>query len=215
MQTAHMISEEATLMTDHAVPGSEPAGPMGRIVPLLKTAALVVTILGAIPTAVTVYHAWQYKVPIWEVSHRLAQYEIIKRNIGCKIEYKALTTGQGTILDAGACPATGDISLRISTADGKEAYEWVAYNDLEMPGEQAPASLLDLLVGTARAATAAPAPRLAQNFEVICQTLLSPKELIRVVKDRGKCYRETMSPVRGSVDKREEVPCDTKCPGAG
>jgi hypothetical protein len=50
--------------------------PLGRLTPLLRTTALAVTILGAIPTAVTAYHAWQYKVPFSKVSHRLAQYEI-------------------------------------------------------------------------------------------------------------------------------------------
>ena len=35
---------------------------------------------------------------------------------------------------------------------------------------------------------------LAQGgFEVVCQALLGPQQLVRVVKDSGKCYRETMS----------------------
>jgi hypothetical protein len=47
----------------------------------------------------------------------------------------------------------------------------------------------------------------------IRQALISKQALVRVVREGGKCYRETMSPVRGSVDKREEVPCETKCKG--
>ncbi len=48
-------------------------------------------------------------------------------------------------------------------------------------------------------------------MEVVCQSLVSKSQLVRIVKEDGKCFRETMSPVRGSVDKREEVPCETKC----
>ena len=138
-------------MTDHAVPKSAPLGPLQRFVPFLKTAALVVTIVGAIPTAITVYHAWQYKIPFNQVSHRLEQYDILLRNIDCKIAYKALSTAQGTKVDVGACPTTGDISLKISAADGKATYEWIAYNQLQKPGEQPEGSFLDLIIGMARA----------------------------------------------------------------
>ncbi len=203
-------------MTDHAVPKSAPLGPLQRFVPFLKTAALVVTIVGAIPTAITVYHAWQYKIPFNQVSHRLEQYDILLRNIDCKIAYKALSTAQGTKVDVGACPTTGDISLKISAADGKATYEWIAYNQLQKPGEQPEGSFLDLIIGMARAESAGEPVHLAQGaLEVVCQSLVSKKELVRVVKEGGKCYRETVSPVRGSVDKREEVPCDTQCPAAG
>src|SRR5690606_32599432 len=119
------------------------AGVGHRTVSLLKTAALVVTIVGAIPTAITAYHAWQYKVPFTQVSHRLAQYEIWERNIDCRIDYKALSTSQGTQVDAGACPSTGDISLKISTPEGKATYEWIAYTQLQKPGEVPPSGLLD------------------------------------------------------------------------
>jgi len=200
-------------MTDRAVGHDPHLGPVNRIVPFLKTAALVVTIVGAVPTAITAYHAWQYKVPFTQVSHRLAQYEIWERNIDCQIEYKALSTSQGTKVDAGACSATGDISLKVSTADGKATYEWIAYNQLQKPGEAPPSGFLDLLVGAAQADDGAPSPRvrLAQAMEVVCQALVSKTELVRVVKEGGKCFRETLSPVRGTVDKREEVPCETKC----
>lgn len=203
-------------MMDQSMATSSLRRPLGRLTPLLRTTALAVTILGAIPTAVTAYHAWQYKVPFSKVSHRLAQYEIWERNIDCKIEYKALSTPEGTRVDVGACPTTGDISLKVSVPDGKATYEWIAYNQLRKPGEQSPAGIFDLLIGIANAEGSAEPARLAQAaMEVICQSLVSKKELVRVVKEGGKCFRETMSPVRGTIDKREEVPCDTKCPAAG
>ncbi len=185
---------------------------MQRWMPTLKTAALVVTIVGAVPTAITAYHAWQYKIPFSQVSHRLAQYDLWVKNLDCKIDYKALSTAQGTKVDVGACPNSGDIAIKISAGDGKSTYEWIAYNQLQKPGEQPPSSIIDLILGVANAETAGRPVRLAQSaLEVVCQSLVSPQALVRIVKEDGKCYRETMSPVRGSVDKREEVPCSTTC----
>ena len=201
-------------MTDRALDHDPHLGPVNRFVPFLKTAALVVTIVGAIPTAMTAYHAWQYKVPFSQVSHRLAQYEIWERNIDCKIEYKALSTAEGTKIDAGACDDTGDISLKVSTDDGKATYEWIAYNQLQKPGEAPPpAGIFDLLVGMAHAGAAeSKGLQVAQgSLEVMCQSLVSKQQLVRIVKENGKCYREVMSPMRGTVDKRDEVPCDAKC----
>jgi hypothetical protein len=208
------IFEGTKSMTDRALDHDPHLGPVNRFVPFLKTAALVVTIVGAIPTAMTAYHAWQYKVPFSQVSHRLAQYEIWERNIDCKIEYKALSTAEGTKIDAGACDETGDISLKVSTDDGKATYEWIAYNQLQKPGEAPPpAGIFDLLVGMAHAGAAeTKGVQLAQgSLEVMCQSLVSKQQLVRIVKENGKCYREQLSPMRGTVDKRDEVPCDTKC----
>lgn len=185
---------------------------MQRYMPMMKTLALVVTIVGAIPTAITAYHAWQYKIPFSQVSHRLAQYDLWVKNLDCQIDYKALATSQGTKVDVGACPKSGDIAIKISAADGKSTYEWIAYNQLQKPGEQPPASFIDLIMGVANAETVGRPVKLAQSaMEVMCQSLVSPSALVRIVKEDGKCYRETMSPVRGTVDKREEVPCDAKC----
>ncbi len=143
--TETMTFEGTTPMTDRGISDEPHLGPVRRFVPLLKTMALVVTIVGAVPTAITAYHAWQYKVPFTQVSHRLAQYEIWERNIDCKIDYKALSTSQGTKVDAGACPSTRDISLKVSTDDGKATYEWIAYNQLQKPGEAQPSGFLDLI----------------------------------------------------------------------
>jgi len=192
------------------------AGPLGRITPLIKTVALIVTALGAIPTAITAYYAWHYKVPFDQVAHRLDQYDILVRNIDCRIDYKALSTTQGTRVDVGACPKTRDISLKVSSPDGAATYEWIAYNQLQKPGEPPPSGIIDLLFGIARAEGSGANVQLAQTaMQVVCQSIVSPSELVRVVKEGGKCYRETMSPVRGTVDKREEVPCDTQCSPAG
>lgn len=207
--------EETLFMSADQAASAE--GGFQALIPHLKTAALIVTILGAIPTGITAYNAYRFGVPFSQVSQRLAQYDLWVKNIDCKVDYKAISTAQGTRVDAGACAATGDIALKISTSDGKSTYQWIAYNELQKPGEQPHATgLLDLLIGAARAETPAAPVRVAQGaMEVMCQTLQSPKSLVRIVKEGGKCFKETVNPIRGTTDSRQEVPCETQCPAKG
>ncbi len=214
MTCASLIFEEGYQMSEQSVPArSSKGGEYDRMISLLKNLALVVTIIGAVPTAITAYHAWTFGVPFSQVPQRLAQYDLWVKNIDCRIEYKALATAQGTKVDVGACATTGDIALKLSSPDGRAAYQWIAYNELQKPGEPAQAhGIIDLLISAARA-DSAKAPqsfKLAQGLEVVCQSLQG-KNVVRVVKEGGKCYKEIFSPIKGSVDKRDEVSCDTSC----
>jgi hypothetical protein len=212
MSAAATTFKEPAPMTSDAFSDTFAFGRGSNFVRLLKLAALIVTIFGAIPTAITAYNAWSFGVPFSEVPHRLQQYELWVKNLDCKIEYKALATAQGTKVDVGACPKSGDIAIKISTKDGKSNYEWIAYNSLSKPGEARTNSLLDLLIGAARADTKnAGTFRIAQAaMEVKCEAL-DNKRIVRIVSEAGKCYREVVSPLKGTVETREEVPCDTQC----
>jgi hypothetical protein len=219
MTAATLSYEEFPTMTnqpaDHAGLGA-----ISPFIPMLKTAALVVTILGAIPTAITAYNAYTFGVPFQQVPHRLAQYDLWVKNLDCKIDYKALNTSQGTKVDVGACAKSGDIAIKISSNDGKSTYEWIAYNQLQKPGATAAATgggLLDLLIGSAHAGDlkqSKPMQMAQGGMEVVCQSLAG-KQIIRVVNEGGKCYKEVVSPLAGTVEKREDVPCNTQCPAAG
>ena len=80
------------------------------------------------------------------------------------------------------------------------------------------AAFLDLFISKAYADDGVPARdtasqpmRVAQaSMEVVCQSK-TKDSVIRVVKDGGKCFRETVSLFKGTVEKREEVPCNTQC----
>ncbi len=208
-----LFHEEASDMSsEQSLPQARSEGFLERWGPHLKTAALIVTILGAIPTAITAYHAWTFGVPFTQVSQRLAQYDLWVKNLDCKVDYKALSTAQGTRVDVGACTKTGDIALKVSSNDGKAAYQWIAYDELQKPGEAPKAhSIIDMLIGAARADTPTGSFKVAQSaMEVVCQSLKG-KDIVRIVKEGGKCYREVVSPIRGSVDSREEVSCSTTC----
>lgn len=205
------IEGEHFAMSDQTVDRAPPKGLKSSLVSFFKVFGLAITIVGAIPTAITLYHAWKYDIPFSQVSHRLTQYDLWVKNIDCTVDYKALNTAGGTKVDVGACPNTGDISIKISSDDGKSTYEWIAYNQLQKPGEKPPTSFIDLIVGAARADVLGPRVRLAQSgMQVMCQSI-EGQHVIRVVKEDGKCYREKVSPFRNAVEKREEVPCDTTC----
>jgi hypothetical protein len=190
-----------------------------RVLPAIQAAVLIVSIAAAIPTAHNLYYSWINGIPFREVPHRLAQYDLWMKNLECKIEYRSLLTASGNKVQVGACQKTGDIAIKISGDAGRAAYEWIAFDQLQKPGAQT-ASILGLLVPAANAAglgqlasTAGTGmTRLAQDsgMEVLCQAKHGDK-VVRIVKDGGKCYRETVSPMKGGIDKSEEVSCDTRC----
>ncbi len=208
-------------------------GPLARPLLFARIIAITAAVAGSIPTATNVYHSWVHGIPYSEVSHRLSQYDLWVKNFECKIDYRSLTTAQGTKLDAGACPKSGDVALKVTTPTGGAAYEWIAFDKLQKAGQKS-AGLWSLLVTEAVAAegsatetspasvgkVTAPRGALAQTqiaqagIQVLCQTLQSKSQIIRVVNDGGKCYRETFSPFSGRVEKRDEVPCNTSCPPA-
>ena len=196
-------------------------GPLSRTFLFARVAAIAAAVAGAVPTASTLYNSWSHGIPYSEVSHRLSQYELWVKNFECKIDYRALNTGQGTRIDVGACPKSGDIAIKVSTQTGTATYEWIAFKDLQKPTS---ASLMGLIIPAALAADAPPLPqspaasaapgsfKLAQaGMQVMCQAKGSGDHLIRIVQDGGKCFRETLSLMKGSIEKREEVPCSTTC----
>ena len=106
-------------------------GPLSKTFLFARIAAIGVAIAGAIPTATTLYQSFAHGIPYTEVSHRLAQYDLWVKNFECKIDYRALNTGQGTRVDVGACPKSGDIAIKVSAQNGKATYEWIPFQKLQ------------------------------------------------------------------------------------
>ena len=80
------------------------SGPLHRPLFLARILAISVACLGAIPTGYNLYQSWSHGIPYGQVSHRLDQYSLWVKNFECKIEYRTVSTGQGTKVDVGACP---------------------------------------------------------------------------------------------------------------
>jgi hypothetical protein len=211
-------------------------GPLARPLFLARMLAIAVAILGAIPTGYNFYMSWQHGIPYSQVSHRLEQYELLVKNFDCKIDYRSVSAGQGTRVDVGACPKSGDIQLKVTTPSGKAAYEWIAFDQLEKAMKTA--SLTSLFVTEAVAdeapkggatgrntqTTVTPVGSVVQfaqatggssTMQVVCQVMPEKGKVLRIVNEGGKCFREHVSAFQGKVDKREEVQCNTPCSGKG
>lgn len=187
---------------------------VGTTLPLIRAAVLAVSVAAAIPTAHNLYYSFAHGIPYKEVPHRLAQYDLWMKNLDCKIDYRQIATGGGTTVDVGACPASQDIAIKVSGNDGHATYEWIAFDQLQKP---AAASLLGLVQpafadeGPVSAVRGASVLKVADSgFEVKCQSKVG-NDVVRVVQEGGKCYREVVSMYRGGVEKRTEVPCSTAC----
>ena len=198
-------------LADHPV-----AKTVSTSVPLIRAAVLGVSVMAAIPTAHNLYYSWVHGIPYAQVPHRLAQYDLWMKNLDCKIEYRQLNTTSGTKVDVGACAKSGDIAIKVSSSGGHSSYEWIAFNDLQKP---ASVGLMGLMITPAMAEDAPLAKRADGSFQVaqaagmqvMCQAKAGGDKLVRVVQEGAKCFRETMSMLKGSVNKREEVPCSTTC----
>ena len=189
-----------------------------RLLPLVKALVLLVSVAAAIPTANNLYYSWLHDIPFNQVSHRLAQYDLWMKNLECKIEYRALSNANGSKIDVGACPKSGDIAIKVSGPLGQAAYEWIEFDRLQKPLRQAD-GVLGLFAGRALAEETSNLAsrvqpgrlRVAQaGMEVMCQIKRADK-IVRIIKEDGKCFRETVSPIKGSIEKREEVSCTTQC----
>lgn len=186
---------------------------------LVQFGVLAVSVAAAIPTARNLYYSWTKGVPFDQVEHRLSQAELWEKNFDCKIDYRALSTSTNSKVEVGSCGKTGDISIRVTGAGGQTNYEWIAFEQLPKPASKT-AGLLDLFIAQAYAgervtpapASAAPIVLAQAGAETICQTK-TKDVVVRIVKEGGKCFRETMSLFKGTVEKREEVPCTTQCSG--
>ncbi|GAB4225193.1 MAG: hypothetical protein Kow0032_00440 [Methyloligellaceae bacterium] len=176
-------------------------------------------LLGAIPTAIDLYKAFDYDVGYSDVKHAEEQRALWIKNFACaqNLSYQQVKTADGLTVQVGAC-TNGDVLIEVIQPDQRRILEWIS---LERIKTAAAASALPL-IATAHAgpvvqqagdsSRAAPF-RLAQaQVSVKCQTLASPSKIIRIVSENGKCFREEIEVLKGRVSSRKEVPCSTSCP---
>ncbi|HPG88904.1 MAG TPA: hypothetical protein PLD46_04580 [Hyphomicrobium sp.] len=221
---------EAFTMTDqmpkstlsaYAQPAAKAAN---NTVRMIQLCVLAVSVAAAIPTARNLYFSWKNGVPFNQVEHRLNQATLLERNFDCRIDYRAVSATADARVEVGACKQTGDISIKVTRAK-QVNYEWIAFEQLPKAATQS-ASLMSLFIadayagGTLKDALATeqggavvqtPMVRVAQEtVEVMCQAK-QKDTIVRIVKEAGKCYRESVSIFKGTVEQREEVACDAKC----
>lgn len=196
-----------------------------RTMQIVKIGIFAVSLAAAIPTARNLYYSWQNDIPFSEVSHRLDQYDLWMKNLDCRINYRTLSTAGGTKVDVGTCPTSGDIAIKVTAPTGQSNYEWIAFDKLPKPSSTSTAGLMGLLIPSA---VAGEAPQRRQslstdgrlyvaqaNVETVCQARAGKDKIVRITKSGDKCYKEIVSPLKGVVETRTEVPCNTQCTPSG
>ena len=198
----------------------ERGSPFAGVKRLVQMTLLAISIVAAIPTMITLYHAMTNDVPFSRVNHLLAQQKMWQQQGACMpdINFGELTTANGTKVYVGACPSSGDILFRLVSNKGEINHEWFPVANFDQTANGV--SLIDWLVSQARAGdlTGKPGPMKfaqASTFSVVCQAAAPKNTMVRVVKEGGTCFKETMSLFTGAVTNREEVPCNTTCTPTG
>lgn len=193
-----------------------------RTMQIAKIGIFAISLAAAIPTARNLYYSWQDGIPFSEVSHRLDQYDLWMKNLECNVKYRTLSTTGGTRVDVGTCPQSGDIAIKVSAPSAQAQYEWIAYDKLPKPSSKT-AGLWNLVVAPAHAESAPSSDSGAARsddgrivvaqatVETVCQARSGKDKIVRVIKDGDKCFKEIVSPMKGSVENRSEVPCNTQC----
>jgi hypothetical protein len=178
---------------------------------LIKVAVIAVPVIGATPTALNIYYAWKHGIPYSQVSHRLQQYELWVKNGSCAIDYSELSTARDAKVKIGACPTTGDISIQVSLAAGTSFFEWIDFNQLQQINTARSVLMTPALAE--EAPTTLAGTRVAEAASrVVCQGWESKTQLVRIINEGGRCFKETIAAYSGRADKRVEVPCATTCP---
>jgi hypothetical protein len=178
---------------------------------LIKVAVIAVPVIGATPTALNIYYAWRHGIPYSQVSHRLQQYDLWVKNGTCAIEYSEINASKDAKVKIGACPTTGDISIQVSLAAGTSFFEWIDFDQLQHINTAQSVLLTPALAAEASSALAG--TRVAEaGSRVVCQGWESKTQLIRIVNEGGRCFKETIAPYSGRAEKRVEVSCSTTCP---
>jgi hypothetical protein len=178
---------------------------------LIKVAVIAVPVVGATPTALNIYYAWKHGIPYSQVSHRLQQYELWVKNGSCAIDYSEINAGKDAKVKIGACPTTGDISIQVSLAAGASFFEWIDFAQLQQINTAHSALMTPALAAEASATLAGTQVAEAASH-VVCQGWESKTQLVRIVNEGGRCFKESIAAYSGRADKRVEVPCTTTCP---
>jgi hypothetical protein len=178
---------------------------------LIKVVVIAIPVIGATPTALNIYYAWKHGIPYSQVSHRLQQYELWVKNGSCAIDYSEINAAKEAKVKIGACPTTGDISIQVSLAAGASFFEWIDFKELQQINTAHSVLLTPALAAEASATLTG--TRVAEaGSRVVCQGWESKTQLVRVVNEGGRCFKETIAAYSGRADKRVEVPCSTTCP---
>lgn len=174
---------------------------------ILLYPALFISIFASIPTYIEVFRSAKIGVEFGESKNALKQADLWKRNLSClDAPFDPLTTPNNTKVDATICKS-GDVLVKIFTADRGEYYQWVGVDSVVSK-----ASLdFDLISNAYAESYLVNSVFLASN-SVLCQKYLDSGRLLRRVSVPGQgCFDEIVNTYTGQVESKTPAPCDTQC----
>jgi len=207
-----MIERRALDVGD--VPASEPA--RKEWWRWMLAPAMLGAILGAIPTAIDFYKAFDYDIGYGEVKHAEQQRRLWIKNFECaqSMTYQQVKTKDGIQVQVGAC-SNGDVLIEVQSPSAERVLEWIPLNRIQLASTVSSISLVSSAFATIQSRPSAPAAqsnehRFAQA-SVMCQVQQGSSKIIRIVNENGKCFREEIEMMKGKVVKRTPVDCGAKC----
>ncbi len=179
---------------------------------LLVYPTVIIAVIGAIPTFVELYKAWDRNIPFGMSRMASEENKLWKKNFECsKGEFLSvkneLNIEVGTII----C-RSGDVLLRIQTPGQTSIYRWVGLESLTSE-KMAVANFFINSAHAARADADLNPILLAQaNSTVLCQRWVNSWKLLRRISIQGQgCFDEIVNTYNGRIEQRNSATCNQKC----
>ncbi len=165
---------------------------------------LVTALIGAIPTFVQLYRAWDMDVPYSKVGSALNQSALWQKNTAClgAKQIEQVTTSHLSDISLLRC-SNDDLLVALP-----KGLHWIAAEELEIKKAEH-----STMFQEAFASEGNPEHRfLAQTRMVICQRKLKDGLLLlRVRYGSNQCFDETINTYTGALIKRVQSSCETNC----
>lgn len=186
---------------------------------ILLYPALAVAVIPAVPEWAKMVRAWQVDLPVAQFEEGKESQLVLRRNDACTTELETrIGTVEETSIDARVCPATGDVILRMATADKNVVIRGISAAVLAGGDRVQSASVS--MIGAAHAATAAPPRRAVMAIPVqstpvvatICQRWIDDRMMMqRVQTAANRCFDEVFDTLTGQRVSSEPAPCTPSC----
>lgn len=171
--------------------------------------ALLLAIIGAIPTLSELYNSHKLDVPFGFTRPAEQQHKIWEKNFNCiqQQEFKCIKTNYNVEVGTIVCPS-GDVLLKVTPPDSTGIMRWVSLDTFKLNK----LSALDFSFDEAFASDLHKKEILAQSYTVLCQRWLNRGLLLRRLRYAdGRCFDEQINTFTGAVISRVPAPCDSNC----
>ena len=181
--------------------------------------ALLVALIGAVPTYWDKYESWRLNVEKGKSSWAIKQNALWRKNMECSMSpFEWVQTSDNTLVDATICHASGDIFVRFrlpQSQDGSkptEALAFVSKDELtaELARDGAKVALTDLLMSSAHAQSTGSSSGGGAG-RVLCQRWVGDGRLMRRISTAQGCFDQFVNTYRGVVERQTSAPCNQQC----